>query len=75
MMNITDALLRWALAHPYLAAGLGLVVIGGSIYLVHKSVDATEDIIRYAAEKGYSFEVGSFMAKPDMQVVVVQGGE
>lgn len=66
-MTVPDALLRWALTHPYLAAGLGLIVIGGSIYLAHKGVNATEEIIKYAAEKGYSFEAGNFKAKPEPQ--------
>ena len=66
-MTVSAALLRWALTHPYLAAGLGLIVIGGSIWLAHNGVNATKEILKDAVEKGYSFEMASFRAKPDLQ--------
>ena len=63
-MNTTAALLRWALEHPYLAAGLGLVMIGGTLFLAHKGVDVTKEVLKYAVEKNYSFGNGYIKVEP-----------
>lgn len=50
-MNIAAEIVKWALAHPYLATLLGLTVVGGTVVIVTDTTDKVTSIVKDTTAK------------------------
>lgn len=50
-MNIAAEIVKWALAHPYLATLLGLTIVGGTVAVVTDTTDKVTDIVKDTTAK------------------------
>lgn len=50
-MNIAAEIVKWALAHPYLATFLGLTVVGGTVVIVTDTTGKVTNIVKDTTAK------------------------